>query len=109
MLASAENAKIKLSAALGGGQMFLRGTPPPKERMKRSQSTEEMESKLVEIELLIPGLCTLEVKIPIECTIPDVKKILIERANRDLLSYSDATAKVDKAWVGSGHVWICKY
>jgi hypothetical protein len=140
ILASPESQKLKLTAALGGGEMFLRGTPPPKKPVVRSKSMEEMESKSVEVELLIPGLYTMEVQIPIECTIPEVKKVrhhvvpstllpssdaqvlppqphssgsktslsrsfnsfskvLIERANRDLLSYSDSPARVAKSWV----------
>ena len=53
----------------------------------------------VEIELLIPGLCTMEVRIPTESTISEVKKCLIEHANNNLLRHDQRPAKVAKAWV----------
>jgi protein-tyrosine phosphatase len=80
ILASPGSEKMTLHSTLGGGEMFLHGTPPPKKLMVRSKSAEEMESKLVEVELLIPGVCTMEVKIPVECTIPEVKRFVESRS-----------------------------
>ena len=53
----------------------------------------------VEIELLIPGLCTMEVRIPLECTLPELKRCLIQHANENLLSRDVHPCKVAKAWV----------
>eukprot|EP00584_Thalassiosira_punctigera_P012141 CAMPEP_0172559662 /NCGR_PEP_ID=MMETSP1067-20121228/85115_1 /TAXON_ID=265564 ORGANISM="Thalassiosira punctigera, Strain Tpunct2005C2" /NCGR_SAMPLE_ID=MMETSP1067 /ASSEMBLY_ACC=CAM_ASM_000444 /LENGTH=896 /DNA_ID=CAMNT_0013349305 /DNA_START=32 /DNA_END=2722 /DNA_ORIENTATION=+ len=53
----------------------------------------------VEIELLIPGLCTMEVRIPKECTIPTVKKFLVQHVNDNLLRHDEHPAEVAKAWV----------
>jgi len=53
----------------------------------------------VEIELLIPGLCTMEVRIPRECTIPELKRCLIQHANENLLFHDMRPCKVAKAWV----------
>ena len=53
----------------------------------------------VEIELLIPGLCTMEVRIPRECTIPELKHCLIQHANENLLSHDVHPCQVAKAWV----------
>ena len=99
MLAVPGCQKIKLDSSSGGGEIFFRGTPPPRKQLARTRSVVEREAKLVEIELLIPGLCTMEVKIPRESTIPEVKKVLVDRANHDLLAYSDSQATVAYSWV----------
>ena len=52
----------------------------------------------VEIELLIPGLCTMEVRIPHECTIRELKRCLVQHANENLLRHDEQPAKVAKAW-----------
>ena len=80
-------------------KVYSYGTMPPKPVVKRTESEVIRLSKLVEIELLIPGLCTMEVKIPIESTIPTVKKCLVDHANEHLLSYSDPPLTVAKSWV----------
>ena len=67
--------------------------------VKRTPSELERESQLVEIELLIPGLCTMDVKIPVESTIATVKTCLINHANQHLLSYEDGQKRVAKSWV----------
>jgi hypothetical protein len=41
----------------------------------------------VEVELLIPGLCTMEVSIPLRSTIAAVKDRLVDHANRYLLAF----------------------
>lgn len=70
----------------------------------RTRQELEREKQLVEIELLIPGLCTMDVKIPAECTIATVKQSLVNHANQYLLS--DEGKSVAKSWVvlaGFGH------
>jgi len=54
----------------------------------------------VEIELLIPGLCTMEVNIPVESTIPNVKKCLVQHVNDNLLRHDECPSQiVAKAWL----------
>ncbi len=53
----------------------------------------------VEIELLIPGLCTMEVSIPVESTIRNVKKCLMHHVNDNLLRHDDCPAQIAKAWL----------
>ena len=55
--------------------------------------------RLVEIEMLIPGLCTMEVKIPAECTVSAIKKILVDHANVHLLSFLEKEQTVAKSWM----------
>mmetsp|Transcript_25492 Transcript_25492/g.59821 ORF Transcript_25492/g.59821 Transcript_25492/m.59821 type:complete len:958 (-) Transcript_25492:54-2927(-) len=49
----------------------------------------ESSESTVEIELLIPGLCTMDVPIPRQSTIAQVKQCLVEYANKHLLSHYD--------------------
>lgn len=79
-------------------KVYSYGTIAPKV-IKRTESEKERMAQLVEIELLIPGLCTMEVKIPAESTIPTVKKCLVDHANEHLLSYSDPPLRIAKSWV----------
>ena len=53
----------------------------------------------VEIELLIPGLCTMEVNISVESTIHNVKKCLVQHVNNNLLRHDDCPAQIAKAWL----------
>jgi hypothetical protein len=53
---------------------------------------------LVEVELLIPGICTMDVKIPNECSIATVKEHIVARAN-EFLSFSNPTIKVARSWI----------
>jgi len=80
-------------------KVYSYGTVLPEPPVKRTVSETVRLSKLVEIELLIPGLCTMEVKIPIEATIPTVKKCLVDHANEHLLSYSDPPLAIAKSWL----------
>ena len=57
-----------------------------------------MAGTRVEIELLIPGLCTLEVRIPRESTIPELKRCLIQYVNENLLAHDARPCRVAKAW-----------
>ena len=38
-------------------------------------------------------------RIPLECTIPTLKKYLVQHANENLLRHDEQPAKVAKAWV----------
>ena len=58
-----------------------------------------LQGTKVEIELLIPGLCTMEVRIPTQCTITTVKRYLVQHANENLLRHDERPAKVAKAWL----------
>ena len=51
----------------------------------------------IEIELLIPGLCTMEAEIPVPSTIHEVKRVLVEHANRSLLAQEHQT--IAKSWL----------
>mmetsp|Transcript_16513 Transcript_16513/g.30052 ORF Transcript_16513/g.30052 Transcript_16513/m.30052 type:complete len:791 (-) Transcript_16513:97-2469(-) len=75
------------------------GTLPPASPTKKQKSQILLEKNMLEVEILIPGLYTMEVQIPTESTIATVKQCLIDHANKHLLSYSDPPAKVAKAWV----------
>eukprot|EP00980_Cylindrotheca_fusiformis_P009794 scaffold2156_cov115-Cylindrotheca_fusiformis.AAC.19 len=84
--------------------VYTHGTVLPRSKTPRTRQEEEREKQLVEIELLIPGLCTMDVKIPVECTIATVKQCLVDHANRHLLRGEGKT--VAKSWVvlaGFGH------
>eukprot|EP00934_Nitzschia_sp_Nitz4_P004590 Nitzschia sp. Nitz4//scaffold5_size260463//44417//46841//NITZ4_000949-RA/size260463-processed-gene-0.365-mRNA-1//-1//CDS//3329555241//4580//frame0 len=80
-----------------GSKLFTYATPP--QTLPRVNSTRDIALGLVEIELLIPGLCTLDVKIPKESTVSTVKGRLIAHANESILSYSDSPGKVAKSWL----------
>ena len=80
-----------------GPVAYLHGTLPssPYESAESDSDADE-RAGLVEIELLIPGLCTMDVKIPVESTIATVKKCLIDHANKYLLSVE---SKVASSWM----------
>ena len=70
----------------------------PTPAKKRSKSQEELAVRpKVEVELPIPGLCTMDVKIPKECTIPELKSCLVNYANTQFLTSEKVT--VAKSWV----------
>lgn len=94
MLQGPHSKKIKLAEH---EEAFTFATPSTA-LLKRSSST-DLQLGLVEVELLIPGLCTMDVKIPRESSIAVVKERLVEHANQFLISYSDSPAKVSKSWV----------
>lgn len=96
VLARFANKRLRLGP---GVEVYTYATPPPRIQMARSREEEEAESNLVEIELLIPGLCTMEVKIPIECTIDTVKDRLIEHANEHLLAYAQPPSVIAESWL----------
>lgn len=84
--------------------VYTHGDVLPGSKIPRTLLEVEREKKLVEIELLIPGLCTMEVKIPVESTIAAVKQCLIDHANQHLLR--DEGKAVAKSWLvlaGFGH------
>jgi hypothetical protein len=77
----------------------------------RSESHYEvLAGTKVEVELLIPGLCTMEVRIPKECTIPTLKNRLVQHVNDNLLRHDECPSKIAKAWLilamfGSDDMW----
>jgi len=73
------------------------GTPPP--QLPKTKYQIELESHCVEIELLVPGLLTMDVKIPVQSTIATVKKKLVEYVNKRLLSLDEHPAVIAKSWV----------
>lgn len=94
MLRGPHNKKIKIS----DDQEVYTYASAPRALVPRSSSL-DFKLGLVEIELLIPGLCTMDVKIPKESSISAVKERLVTHANDFLLSYSNPPAKVSKSWV----------
>ena len=86
-----------------GDMVYLHGNLVPEPATVRSKSETERMSKLVEIELLIPGLCTMDVKIPMPSSIETVKKCLIDYANDQFLSHSSPPVVVAKSWVVLAH------
>jgi len=75
-------------------------TNRPLESFLHSKSESELlEGTKVEIELLIPGFCTMEVRIPKVSSIPTLKNFLVEHANENLLRHDEHPAKVAKAWL----------
>ena len=94
MLNGCHNKKIRISDEQ---EVFTFATPPHN-LLKRS-STKDLQLGVTEIELLIPGLCTMEVKIPKESSIATAKEVLVKHADEFLLAYSETPAKVAKSWV----------
>jgi len=78
--------------------MSITDRPPASILHSKSESAVLAGTK-VEIELLIPGLCTMEVRIPKECPIADLKKYLVRHANDNLLCHDEHPAKIAKAWL----------
>ena len=77
--------------AMGPYTVYAHGAPPP---IVQPPPLPMMANEVpkVEIELLIPGLCTMDVQIPMHATIATVKQCLIEHANQHLLRfYHDGT------------------
>ena len=76
-------------------------TSRPLESLLHSKSEHDLiTGTKVEIELLIPGLCTMEVRIPKTCTIPTLKEYLVRHANENFLPrLQKRGAKIAKAWL----------
>mmetsp|Transcript_36420 Transcript_36420/g.78634 ORF Transcript_36420/g.78634 Transcript_36420/m.78634 type:complete len:907 (+) Transcript_36420:20-2740(+) len=75
-------------------------TDKPTSAITHSKSEREvLAGTKVEVELLIPGLCTMEVCIPRESTIPTVKKFLVKHVNDNLLRHDEHPSEVAKAWL----------
>ena len=94
MLRGPHNKKIKISK----DQEVFAYASPSRALVPRSTSL-DFKLGLVEIELLIPGLCTMDVKIPMESSISALKERLVTHANDFLLSFSNPPAKISKSWV----------
>ena len=81
--------------------------PPP---LRSESHYEVLAGTKVEVELLIPGLCTMEVTIHRECTIPALKNRLVQHVNENLLWHDKCPSKIAKAWLvlamfGSDDMW----
>ena len=94
MLKGPHNKKVKFS---NDQEVYTFGSPA-KGLITRSSSS-DFKLGLVEVELLIPGLCTMDVKIARESSIEAAKQRLVKHANEFFLSYSNPPAKVAKSWV----------
>jgi hypothetical protein len=94
MLRGHHNKKVKIS---DDHEIFSFATPST--MMSKTSSALDFQLGVAEIELLIPGLCTMDVKIPNDCSIATVKQRLVQHANEFLLSFSETPAKVAKSWV----------
>jgi hypothetical protein len=88
------NKKIKI---VEDQEIFTFATP--EEKLSKPSSALDLQLGVAEIELLIPGLCTMDVKIPKESSIATVKERLVEHANEFFLSFSESPAKVAMSWV----------
>ncbi|CAJ1946612.1 unnamed protein product [Cylindrotheca closterium] len=74
------------------------------EKQSRRKSQLTKAENMVEVELLIPGHCSMDVMIPEVSTIAAVKQCLVDEANKNLLN--DEGRVVAKSWVvlaGFGH------
>jgi len=94
ILRTSQNKKIKLS---GNQEIFIYATPSS--QLSKRSSSLNFELGVTEVELLIPGLCTMDVKIPKESSIATLKKSLVEHANKFLLAFSETPVTVAKSWV----------
>ena len=59
MLQGSHHRKMPLS---NGGEMYIYGTLPKELASQRATSSESLANGIVEVELLIPGLCTMDVQ-----------------------------------------------
>lgn len=94
MLNGSHNKRMRISEDL---EVFTFATPVHN-LLKRS-SAMNLQLGVAEIELLIPGLCTMEVRIPKESSISNVKELLVQHANEFLFAFSETPVTVAKSWV----------
>ncbi|KAL7537868.1 hypothetical protein ACHAXR_008129 [Thalassiosira sp. AJA248-18] len=98
--ASQQSKRVRMMDEDEDDKKLMSITDRPQESFLHSSSEHDvLLGEKVEIELLIPGLCTMEVRIPKECSIPTVKKYLVQHANDNLLRHDQHPAKVAKSWV----------
>lgn len=85
--------------------MYTYANPTQSAQLMRRTNSVNMAQGVVEVELLIPGLCTMDVTIEKESSIAAVKERLTEHANKYLLSHYSKDASVDvpsrvaKSWM----------
>lgn len=94
MLRGPRNKRVKLS---DDNEVYTFATPP--RALPVHSESKDLAMGLVEVELLIPGLCTMDVKIPAVCSIATVKEHVVAHASEFLLSYSVPPAKVNRSWI----------
>lgn len=95
---------VEMEALLGEQLNRAHGVAEKRPRTCGDYSTGHLVQALVdlfnvEIELLVPGLCAMEVKIPTKSTIHSVKEILVNHVNRHFLAYFEKPMHVAKSWV----------
>jgi len=94
------NKRVRITEVNEDDRKLQHLTSRPLSTIHHSKSERDiLQGKKVEIELLIPGLCTMEVRIPKTSTINTVKQTLIQHANENLLKHDEQPAKVAKAWL----------
>ena len=94
------NKRVRITEVNEDDRKLQHLTSRPLSTIHHSKSERDiLQGKKVEIELLIPGLCTMEVRIPKVCTINTVKQTLIQHANENLLRHDKLPAKIAKAWL----------
>ena len=102
MLRGRQSKRIKLNDQL---EVYAYANPPRAGSLERRTTASDAMLGLVEVELLIPGLCTVDVKIPKESTIAEVKERLKAYADEFLLKHyskdvsTDSPARVAKSWM----------
>ncbi len=84
--------------------------PTPSLLLRSESRREVLAGTMVEVELLIPGLCTMEVRIDRECTIPVLKDKLVRHVNDNLLRHDKRPSTIAKSWLilamfGSDDMW----
>ena len=96
--------KNATKAVLPGMNRVMYSYATPLKELSRRTSSEDEAMGLVEVELLIPGLCTMDVKIAKESSIREVKERLIQHANDFLLSHYSSRNNGSRAGTNSNSV-----
>ena len=105
LLQGSHSKRIKLQSDRGGDQeIYAYATPLSPASLMRSTTSADLDLGVVEVELLIPGLCTMDVKIEKDSSIAAVKETLTDHANSLLSHYSshaspDKPARISKCWM----------
>lgn len=93
---------------LHGRTVSLHAAPPAVSLLRKATTVDDVPK--VEIELLIPGLCTMDVKIPKKSTIAEVKECLMQHANKDIVRHyaerqvePPPDTQIAKAWLVLAH------
>ncbi|CAE8608020.1 unnamed protein product, partial [Polarella glacialis] len=96
--------RVRLYHTFGGiedsqkRQLMLPGNNLPK-RPRNGNNGNMFAVGTVTVELLVPGLCTVDVLIPAEATIASTKDVLVKKVNGHLLSLSEGSGLAGKSWL----------